>query len=100
MTVELGGSRPGSGQVTNVPTTPKTVGMCQSIAAGHIQDEEKQSEGDELAESPTERIKSVKTLLDTAKTGGRHTEGTKSEQLTVGMSSDNRMEAGLGHSLW
>jgi hypothetical protein len=67
MTVELSGSRTRSGKVTNAPTTPKTVGMWQSIASGHMQDEEKQSEGDELAESPTDKIKSAKTLLHTAK---------------------------------
>jgi hypothetical protein len=53
--VQLTGSRTRNDKVTKAPTAAKTVGMRQSTTAKHTQDEEKQSERDELAESPPEK---------------------------------------------
>lgn len=102
--VQLTGSRTGNDKVTNGRTAPKTVGMRQSTTAKHTQDEEKQSERDELAESPSEKTKSVKTLVDIAKLeedteGSTAMELTEREHLTIGMFGDNHMEPGLGDSL-
>ena len=102
--VQLTGSRTGNDKVTNASTAAKTVGMRQSTTAKHTQDEEKQSERDELAESPPEKTKSVKTLVDIAKLGGRHRRAERlwncqREHLTIGMFGDNHIEPGLSDSL-
>jgi hypothetical protein len=56
----------GGGKATKDPTTPKTAGKRKSTAKPKL-DAEEESEGDELAESPSKKMKSEKTSHKTVK---------------------------------